>query len=171
MATNINTEELTYCEVHPDRETSLRCNKCNRLMCTECAVQTPVGYRCKQCVRQQEDKFFSATQTDYIVVFLTCAVLGGIGAVVSLYIGFWIFILLLAAPVGGAIGEAALRLTKRRRGRYSGYIAAAGIVIGALIAVSLLVGGFEPRVFLNVPVLLFVGIAAFAVYGRYRMKI
>lgn len=167
------TEELTYCEVHPDRETSLRCNKCNRLMCTDCAVLTPVGYRCKQCVRQQDDKFFSATQTDYVVVFLTCAILGGIGAVASLYLlrGFWLFILLLGAPVGGAIGEVALRLTKRRRGRYSGQIAAGAVVIGSVIAVSLLVGGFEPRVLTNPSVLLFVGIAAFAVYGRYRMRI
>ena len=47
---------LTYCEVHPDRETSLRCNKCGRLMCTECAVLTPVGYRCRECVRGQQER-------------------------------------------------------------------------------------------------------------------
>lgn len=168
---NANIEELTYCEVHPDRETSLRCNKCNRLMCAECAVQTPVGYRCKQCVRQQEDKFFSASQSDYAVVFLTCAVLGGLGAILAVSVGFLLFVIILSAPVGGAIGEAALRLTKRRRGRYSGQIGAAGVVAGAVVAVSILIGGFVPQAFFNLSLLLFVGIAAFSVYGRYRMKI
>ena len=43
------TDEVTYCAVHPDRETGLRCNKCGRLMCAECAVPTPVGYRCREC--------------------------------------------------------------------------------------------------------------------------
>ncbi len=68
------SEQLTYCEVHPDRETSLRCNKCNRLMCPDCAVSTPVGYRCKQCVRQHDDKFFTAGQNDYVVIGAVCAI-------------------------------------------------------------------------------------------------
>ena len=43
----ITVEETTYCAVHPDRETSLQCNRCGRYMCVECAVHTPVGYRCR----------------------------------------------------------------------------------------------------------------------------
>jgi hypothetical protein len=35
----------------PDRETYLRCNRCERHICTSCAVLTPTGYRCKNCVR------------------------------------------------------------------------------------------------------------------------
>lgn len=163
------TDEITYCEVHPDRETALRCNRCNRLMCAECAVQTPVGYRCKQCVRQHEDKFFTGTQSDYAVVFLVAAVLGGIGAAITLSIGFLLFVLLLSAPIGGAIGEVAMRLTKRRRGRYSGQIGAAGVVLGTIVAVSALIGGFVPQMFANLSLLLYVGIAAFAVYGRYKL--
>ena len=41
--TPTSTEELTYCEVHPDRETALRCNKCGRPMCTHCEVLRPFG--------------------------------------------------------------------------------------------------------------------------------
>jgi hypothetical protein len=188
------TEELTYCAVHPDRETSLRCNKCERYMCAECAVLTPVGYRCKQCVRQHEDKFFSASQNDYIIVFATCAVLSAVGSVVVNMIGFLLFILILAFPVGGVIAEVALRLTKRRRGRYSGQVAALGVVIGGLaggvIQTLILLWplltmpgrqgqnmasadfvGLLLASLVNLPLLLFVGIAAFAVYGRFRMKI
>jgi hypothetical protein len=163
-------------------------------MCAECAVLTPVGYRCKQCVRQHEDKFFSASQNDYIIVFATCAVLSAVGSVVVNMIGFLLFILILAFPVGGVIAEVALRLTKRRRGRYSGQVAALGVVIGGLaggvIQTLILLWplltmpgrqgqnmasadfvGLLLASLVNLPLLLFVGIAAFAVYGRFRMKI
>ena len=29
----------------------LRCNRCDKPICYDCAVRTPVGYRCKECVR------------------------------------------------------------------------------------------------------------------------
>ena len=73
--------DATFCAVHPDRETGLRCNRCGRLMCAECAVLTPVGYRCRECVRQQEDKFFNATQSDYVIITAICAALAGGGAI------------------------------------------------------------------------------------------
>ena len=76
MSDNLAIEELTYCEVHPDRETGLRCNKCDRLMCAECAVPTPVGLSLPcECVRAHDDKFFSGTQLDYAIVFGVSAVL------------------------------------------------------------------------------------------------
>ena len=40
-----------FCYVHPDRETLLRCNNCERPICTQCAVLTPTGYRCKECIQ------------------------------------------------------------------------------------------------------------------------
>lgn len=173
MTDEVAVEELTYCEVHPDRETSLRCNKCNRLMCAECAVPTPVGYRCRQCVRQHEDKFFTGTTADYAIVFGVSAVLAAVGLfLVNLIGGFFLFIILLAIPIGGGIGEAALRLTGRRRGRYSGYVAAAGVVAGVL-ALSLFLYGpvifAAPRVML--PAIVYGGIVAFTVYGRFRLSI
>jgi len=59
--------DATFCAVHPAIETTLRCNKCGRYMCTKCVVRTPVGYRCRQCVNQQQAVFFTATQTDYLI--------------------------------------------------------------------------------------------------------
>src|SRR5688572_1451926 len=46
----IETDGRTFCAIHTSVETTLRCNKCGRYMCVKCAVRTPVGYRCKQCV-------------------------------------------------------------------------------------------------------------------------
>lgn len=163
------TDEATYCAVHPDRETGLRCNKCERYMCAACAVQTPVGYRCKECARQHEDKFFTGTTTDYMIVFGVIAVLSAVGFLaLSLILGGWlIFTLLLAFPIGGGISELALRLTKRRRGRYSAYVGAAAGVIGPLLLVLLLTGQLP----LSLSFLLYAGVVAFAVYGRFQIRI
>lgn len=126
-------EELTYCEVHPDRETSLRCNKCGRLMCVECAVLTPVGYRCRECVRGQQERFLKASRLDDLIVFAVCLALTG--ALLALQKALpipLIFILLLGLPAGGLVGEAAFRAVGRRRSRYIGFIAAAGALAGGL---------------------------------------
>lgn len=39
----------THCETHPDVESELRCNKCDKVICPRCMVQTPVGARCREC--------------------------------------------------------------------------------------------------------------------------
>ncbi len=170
MAEQISTDEITYCAVHRDRETALRCNKCERLMCADCAVQTPVGYRCKQCVRQHEDKFFNASTVDYGIVFVVAAVIAALGYVGLSLTGvgrILIIMILVSIPIGGAIGEAALRLTGRRRGRYSGYAAAGGALIGALLPSLILFG----QLVLAPSLLIYAGIVAFTVYGRFRLRI
>jgi hypothetical protein len=165
-------EELTYCEVHPDRETGLRCNRCNRLMCAQCAVQTPVGYRCKECVRQHEDKFFAGTNLDYAIVLAVAAVIGGLGFFfTSLLGGFLLFIIILAIPIGGAVGELALRLTGRRRGRYSGYVAAGGVVLGTLLVSFLMFGALLPPGGILLRLVAYAAIVASTAYGRFRLSI
>lgn len=191
------TEATTYCAVHPERETSLRCNKCGRYMCPDCAVPTPVGYRCKQCIRQVEDKFFTAGQNDYVVIAAICGLLAALaGGIISAIGGFLLLSLLLAIPAGGVMAEAALRATGRRRGRYSPQVGAAAVVVGGLLggviqvylsferllqtAASGQAVPEELRGFILEAVVraalsdlglwLFVGVAAFAVYGRFRMR-
>ncbi|HLV35208.1 MAG TPA: B-box zinc finger protein [Spirillospora sp.] len=160
-------EEVTYCEVHPDRETALRCNRCNRLMCTQCAVRTPVGYRCRECARAHEDKFFTATTTDYVIVFAVAAGIAALGFIGVSLVRFLLFVFILAIPIGGAIGELALRLTGRRRGRYSGHVAAGGAVVGALAPGLILAG----QLVLSPTVLIYAGLVAFTAYGRFRLTI
>lgn len=126
-------DEINYCAVHTEREATLRCNKCDRWMCVSCAVQTPVGYRCRECARQQQAKFFTANATDGPILFAVCAVLTGIGAAIISAIGGWLYLsIVLGFPVGGAISEAALRATGKRRGKYHGYWGAAGAAVGGL---------------------------------------
>lgn len=150
--------EATFCAQHPERETSLRCNRCDRYMCPACAVQTPVGYRCRECVRAQEERFFSGTNVDYLVVFLVCAAGGTLVRLVGGFLPL-LFLIILAVPAGGAIATVALQLSGRRRGRWSGRVAAAGAVAG-----SLLFG-------VSIYALIIAGVLAATVYGRYRMRI
>ncbi len=172
-------EQLTYCEVHPDRETSLRCNKCGRLMCPDCAVPTPVGYRCKQCVRQHDDKFFTAGQNDYVIIAALCGIVSAIAAAIVLQIGIpSLFLIFIAIPLGGGIAEFALRLTQRRRGRQTANIAAASVVIGgivgALIDMTMRLGRLPPfdlamQVMMsNFSIPILIGIMAFFAYSRFR---
>jgi MFS family permease len=196
------TEELTYCAVHPDRETGLRCNKCGRLMCAQCAVSTPVGYRCRECVRQHDNKFFNVNQYDYPLVFAVCLGLSVIGGYLASEIDFALLWIIASVPVGGIIAEAALRVTQRRRGRYSGQVGAGGVVAGGLLG-GLIHGyvnfvqpyqaavgelpaevleelgadGIDPWQLVfqsmtnNIGLLIFIGVAAFFVYQRFRTRV
>ena len=37
------------CSYHPNVETRLRCSRCGKPICPQCAVRTPVGLRCPDC--------------------------------------------------------------------------------------------------------------------------
>lgn len=124
-------EETMFCTVHPNVEATLRCNRCGRPMCTRCAVRTPVGYRCRQCVRQQQDKFFNAQMIDYLIAAGVSLVLSFFAAAIVARLGF--FLAFLAAPMaGGVIGTVVWQLTGKRRGRYTALVVGAGVVVGAL---------------------------------------
>jgi hypothetical protein len=165
--TEAHADEITYCSVHPDRETGLRCNRCGRYMCAQCAVSTPVGYRCRECVRQVEDKFFTGTNTDYLIAFGVGAVVSAIAAFILGRTGLGSVILLLffiAVPAGGALGQLIFRAVGRRRGRYTAQIAAAGVIVG-VAAVALLT-----RSYASIGLWIFAGIMAALVYGRFQLK-
>ena len=128
-----------YCTWHPDRETYLRCNRCERPMCIECAVKTPTGYRCKECVRGQQKIFETAITQDYIFGILIAVVLGYIGGLLATRISF--FVIFLAPFAGGIIAEAVRKVIQRRRSKKLFQAVTASAVIGALVsAMPLLLG-------------------------------
>jgi hypothetical protein len=144
------TEPVTlYCYVHPNRATTLRCNRCERPICAEDAVLTPTGYRCRECIRSQQKIFDTALWYDYITAFFSSALGSGIASwLVVLISGFFfgLGVLLLAPGAGAVIGNLVLRIIGHRRSRPLFLTAAAGMVAGALPALlisglPLLMGG------------------------------
>jgi len=124
--------EKTYCYNHPQRETVLRCNRCERPMCTSCAVLTPTGYRCKECVRGQQKKFETARWWDYPLAVLVAGGLGVVGSFISNLLGW--FILFLAPVAGMIIAEAVRLVIRRRRGRFLPLAAALATLAGTLFS-------------------------------------
>jgi hypothetical protein len=124
-----NTETL-FCANHPNTATSLRCNRCNKPICTKCAVLTPVGYRCRECVRGQQQIFETVVWYDYIVAGVLAAVLGGLAG--ALLVNLSWFTIFLAPIAGGAIAEIVRLAVRRRRGRNLFLVAAGAYVLGCL---------------------------------------
>jgi hypothetical protein len=134
------TESNTlYCYVHPNRETSLRCNNCERPICASCAVRTPTGYRCRECVRGQLKVFDTAEWYDYALGFIVAGFLSGIASfLVTLIgnIGFigWFLIIAGAPTAAVAIAEGVRLVTRRHRSRPLFITIAVGVVLGVVPA-------------------------------------
>ncbi len=137
MTDESNTTGTLYCYVHPNRETSLRCNNCNRPICASCAVRTPTGYRCRECVKGQLKVFDTSQWYDYILGFIVAAVLSIVASflvtIVS-RIGFigW-FLVIFGVPTAAVVIAEGVRVaTGRRRSRPLFMTVAAGVVLGAV---------------------------------------
>jgi hypothetical protein len=127
------TEETTpklYCYVHPDRETLLRCNRCERPICSQCAVLTPTGYRCKNCVHGQQKVFDTAQSTDFIAAAGIALVLSFLGSLIAGVMGF--FTIFIAPIAGVIIAEAVRWALHRRRSRLLFQTAAGAAALGSL---------------------------------------
>jgi len=161
--------EITYCANHPDRETSLRCNRCGKYICAKCAVRTPTGYRCQECVRGQQKTFETAKTADYVVGFIVAAILSTIGGFIASWLGF--FTILVAPAAGGLIAEAVRSATGKRRSPRLFLIVAAGVVVGGAIFVlppliTLITTGYFGMVFQVLWPALYAGLAASTAYYR-----
>lgn len=121
------TEAALVCANHLARETTLRCNRCDKPICVDCAVQTPVGYRCTECVRGQQEVFETASNLQVGVA----AVIAGVGAAIAIGIlSFLGFFGLILAPVAGG-GIAGLVRVSMRGGRSRNLPMAAAVGAGA----------------------------------------
>ena len=85
-APNANVPAVLYCANHPDTETLLRCNRCEKPICLKCAVLTDVGYRCKECIRGVQSSYFTANATDNIVGFVVALLVTAIASPIAGFI-------------------------------------------------------------------------------------
>jgi hypothetical protein len=119
-----------YCANHPSVETSLRCNKCEKPICAKCAILTPTGYRCRECVKGQQKVFETALWVDYPLIFAITALLAYLGSLIAYRLGF--FVILLAPIAGGVIAEIDRLVTRRRRSKRLYILAATGALMGCI---------------------------------------
>jgi hypothetical protein len=140
MTTEESHSNPLYCYNHPDRETYLRCNRCERPICGECSILTPTGYRCKECVRGLQKVFETAKTQDYILGGLVAFFLSLIGSYIASFLGFFT---IFVAPIAGFIIAEAVRVTiRRRRAPLLFKVVAGAAAAGSLpLLLPMLIGG------------------------------
>ncbi len=130
------SEEVLYCAYHPDRETTLRCNRCGKPICSSCAIHVATGYRCPDCVRELQKRYEVTAWYDYIIGFVLPALGSFLGSLLVLPVAsifFFGILLLFYAPFAGGVIASLTRLAlKNHRGRTLYRVAAAGMILGAL---------------------------------------
>lgn len=158
-------DQMLICKNHADRETTLRCYRCNEPICMSCAKRTSVGYLCPQCVYEAEEKFFTATKLDYLIGGAIALILSSIAALFASILVFWV--IFVAAAVGTLIGTATFYAVRRRRGRYLPQTVAAMVVVGVVPAIlgSLV---FSYGSFNAVWLIVYVVLATSSAYYRMR---
>ena len=136
-ATSQQAAAVLTCVNHPDVETTLRCNRCGRPMCVRCVQLTDVGYRCKDCIREQQNVYFTAESRDYVVAAVVSFLLAAVATpVIQLLLAIAGMLLggILAFAFGPVVGGSAATLIRRsvgrRRGRYLGAVVVVAILLG-----------------------------------------
>jgi hypothetical protein len=121
-----------FCYRHPDRETWVRCGRCDRPICPRCAMQGPVGFRCRDCGRPAFDPMTSFTPAQLAGGLAVAFMGGGLVAVVAPMIGF--FSLFLSFLAGGFIAQSITRVTGYKQGPVMLGVVFGGIALGAVAA-------------------------------------
>ena len=139
VTADLTEPQPLHCYRHPDRETYVRCGRCDQPICMGCAMQGPVGMRCKTCGKPARDALASMRPSQ---VAVGLAVSGGLGAVVG-YFGaqFGWFMIVVGFFAGTIISEALDRTVGIKRGPRILAIAVTGILVGGLIGASFSVIG------------------------------
>jgi len=150
MTEQVQSAETTlYCYRHPTVATALRCNRCERPICTKDAILTPTGYRCPECIRSQQKVFETAVWYDYLLGFGIAFVLSLIASILFGLAGSWLgffafFVVIPGGPIaGGIMAEAVRFVVKRRRARSLFITIGAGAALGALPVVLYFLFGFN----------------------------
>jgi hypothetical protein len=125
--------QALFCYRHPTRETYVRCGRCDQPICTGCALQGPVGLRCRVCGTPPRDPLTAFRPAELGAGAAAAVGAGTLAGLVGLQIGFF-FSLCVGPIIGGLIGEAVMRATGYKRGPIMRLLVVGGIVGGVLLA-------------------------------------
>ncbi len=175
--------ETLYCANHPDRETVLRCNKCGKPICPECAVRHPVGLRCRECAQLRRIPTYEVSLTHYIRAFIVGLLSSSVEVMLAGAVARFLYLpflgAFLAAGIGLLVAEAIGWATGYKRGRGLQVVAGICVVLGYFIGNPLLllitsyllvgkVGFFPPLFWLNPYTMIYLLLATLFAVGRLR---
>lgn len=121
-------DDQLFCYRHPDRETRISCGRCERPICTRCAMQGPVGFRCKNCGTLANDPLRVVSPIQGLLGLGISFGLGLAVAFVAGRIGF--FSIIVSFIAGGFVAEAVTRVIGWKRGSLLLVIVLGGIIAG-----------------------------------------
>jgi len=145
----------------------------------KCAQLTDVGYRCKDCIRNQQKSYFNAQSWDnpvaLLVSFLVTLIATPIVSFLFSFAGFfgWLIAFVAGPGAGGILTQIIRWAVGKRRGRYLVFFAIGGIVLGMLAGaffgsiLGISRGGVLFLLF-NLPMLIFAFLAASTAYRFLR---
>lgn len=135
--TTLEKDVTQTCYKHPNRSTLIRCNQCDRPICMDCAVSTPTGYRCKECIELQQKRFNHSIPRDYIFAGVISLFLGAIGSFLLYWLSFspWITAILLGLGLGSLIVNLVRYVTQKRRSKELNQVTAIAAGIGGAVPI------------------------------------
>ncbi|OPZ86774.1 MAG: hypothetical protein BWY76_00786 [bacterium ADurb.Bin429] len=127
-------ETAPTCAKHPKVTTYVRCAACSTPICDRCAVETAVGYKCRDCGTQRGGAYSPPSAPRALAAGLVGLAAGALGAGVLGMLGFWGII--LAIPYGRFIGTLLLKASGRKVGLFIDILAGISLVLGGLAAMA-----------------------------------
>ena len=123
-------EQSLTCAFHPKRETQLRCNRCNKPICIQCATHTPTGYRCPECIRSQQKVFITTKWFDHLIAASITGLIAYLGALLGAVLGFYSF--LIAMGSGYLAVLATRKAISNRRSPWLKYVMSGAAFLASL---------------------------------------
>jgi membrane associated rhomboid family serine protease len=150
MEPEVTAPSVPTCYRHPDRETYVRCTRCERPICPDCMHSASVGFHCPDCVREG-----SRSQRPLRTVF-GGRVRGDAAMVTRTLIVINVVMFLLQHAVPGLESRLLLNVGAVASGEYY-----------RLLTAAFLHGGVA-HIFFNMYLLLLIGSQLEAALGRWR---
>ena len=128
-------------QTNQENQVLLRCMNCGKTGTLGQVVETPKGYLCRDCIRQQWRISDINKPYETIIVFLITAILSFIGSLILIVVFSFLSILNMAAyfsvfflspTVGLGIAEVLKAIIKKRCGSRLNKVALGGIIFGGL---------------------------------------
>lgn len=120
-----------FCYRHPTSETWLRCGRCDQPICSKCAVQGPVGSRCRQCGTVRNDPLTSFTPRQLVLGTGASVAAGAVAGFIGAYIGF--FSIVIGYFAGRFVADIVTRVIGYKRGPIMLAILFGGILLGTAL--------------------------------------